>query len=298
MELRHLRYFMAVAETLSFRRAAEKLHMAQPPLSAQIKSLEGELGVRLFERSTRSVRLTHAGQVFLQDARALIASSDEAQRRVKDAAEGLVGTLRIGVIAPAANAWLASVLRNFRHQFPGVQLAVFDLTSTEQLRRLRTHELDLGLLRPPMGDPDLDCVFVEESEQVLALPAGHRLARKRQLAWKDFHNEDMVMIHPNGQHGYYDLFLAACARAGAKPRAAQYAHDIQTKMWLISAGFGIAPTTATLMQIKRPGLVFRSLPSPLAPVKTVLAWRKTDDSPVLQHFRSCFQPIQEKRKAD
>lgn len=297
MELRHLRYFVAVAENLSFRQAAEKLHMAQPPLSSQIKSLENELGVRLFERNTRSVRLTHAGQVFLQDVRSLLASSAEAQRRVKEAAQGLVGTLRVGVIAPAANAWLASVLRRFRQRFPSVQLSVFDLTSTEQLRRLRTHELDLGLLRPPMGDPDLDCIFVEESEQVLALPAGHRLVKKRKLEWKDFHDEDMVMIHPNGQHGYYDLFLAACARAGAKPRPAQYAHDIQTKMWLISAGFGMAPTTATLRQIRRPGLVFRGLPSPLAPVKTVLAWRKTDNSPVLEHFRDCFQPIQEKRKA-
>jgi DNA-binding transcriptional LysR family regulator len=298
MELRHLRYFVAVAETLSFRQAAEKLHMAQPPLSTQIKALETELGVQLLERSTRSVRLTHAGQVFLQDVRALIASSAEAQRRVKEAAQGLVGNLRVGVIAPAANAWLASVLRKFRQAFPSVQLSIFDLTSTEQLRRLRTHELDLGFLRPPMGDPDLDCIFVEESEQVLALPAGHRLAKKRTLEWKDFHEEDMVMIHPNGQHGYYDLFLAACARAGAKPRPAQYAHDIQTKMWLISAGFGIAPTTATLRQIKRPGLVFRALPGPLPPVKTVLAWRKNESSPVLEHFRSYFQPIKEKKKSD
>src|SRR5690349_11097442 len=125
MELRHLRYFVAVAETLSFRQAAEKLHMAQPPLSAQIKSLETELGVRLFERSTRSVRLTHAGQVFVQEARALLAASAEAQRKAKEADMGIAGTVRLGVIAPVANSWLANVLRSFRQQFPGVQLSVF-----------------------------------------------------------------------------------------------------------------------------------------------------------------------------
>jgi DNA-binding transcriptional LysR family regulator len=298
MELRHLRYFVAVAETLSFRQAAEKLHMAQPPLSAQIKSLETELGVRLFERSTRSVRLTHAGQVFVQEARALLAASAEAQRKAKEADMGIAGTVRLGVIAPVANSWLANVLRSFRQQFPGVQLSVFDLTSIEQLRRLRLNELDVGLLRPPIGDSDLDSVFVEKSEQVLALPAGHKLAKKRKLEWKDFDKQELVMIHPNGQHGYYDAFMAACAKAGAKPHPAQYAHDIQTKMWLISAGFGIAPTTATLKQIKRPGLVFRDLPSPLAPVQTVLVWRKRDDSPVLEHFRACFFAGQDKKKLE
>ena len=291
MELRHLRYFIAVAEELSFRRAAERLHVAQPPLSAQIRSLEEGLGVRLFERTTRSVRLTHAGTVFLAEARGVLLASVEAERKAKEADQGVIGTLRLGVIAPAANAWLAGNLRQFRQKFPGVQLSLFDLTSTEQLRRLRTNELDAGLLRPPVGLPDLDCIFVEESEQVLAVPAGHRLARKRRLEWKDFDKEEMVLIHPNAQHGYYDAFFAACAKAGAKPRATQYAHDIQTKMWLISAGFGIAPTTATLAKVRRPGLIFRRLPRGLPAVQTVLVWRAADKSPVLGQFRACFKPL-------
>src|ERR1041384_1527411 len=137
MELRHLRYFVAVAETLSFRRAAENLRIAQPPFSAQMKGLEGELGVRLFERSTRSVRLTHAGQLFLGEARSILHATSAAERRVKEAEQGLVGTIRLGIIAPVANSWLAGILRHFRQQSPGVQLSLFDLTSTEQLRRLR-----------------------------------------------------------------------------------------------------------------------------------------------------------------
>jgi DNA-binding transcriptional LysR family regulator len=288
MELRHLRYFVAVAEELSFRRAAEKLNLAQPPLSAQIKSLETELNVRLFDRTTRSVTLTHAGRLFLEEARLVLAAASQAERRAYEAAHGVTGTLRLGVMAPVANAWLAGILRSFRQRFPRVELSLFDLNIPEQFRRLRAQELDAGLVRPPVIFPELEFQFVEESDQILALPAGHRLARKRRLDWRDFDGEAMVMVQPSMQHGYYDAFLAACAKAGAKPRVVQYASDIQIKLWLISAGFGLAPTTATLAEIKRPGLVFRAMPRGLPPVQTILAWRRGDLSPVLAHFRNCF----------
>ncbi len=297
MELRHLRYFAAVADGLNFRRAAERLRVAQPALSAQIRSLEHELGVRLFERTTRSVKLTHAGRVFLDEAHAVLAAAGRAEHRARKADEGVVGTLRLGVIAPAMNPWLARILRDFQRRFPGVQLSLFDLTSPEQIDRLRAGELDAGLLRPPVGFPELDCQYVEESEQVLALPAGHRLAKKRRLEWRDFNDEALVLVQPSMQHGYYDAFLAACTNAGAKPRAAQYANDIETKLWLISAGFGIAPTTATLCAVKRPGLMFKPLPAGLPKVQTILVWRRNDDSPVLVNFRACFQPEKRKRGA-
>jgi DNA-binding transcriptional LysR family regulator len=289
MELRHLRYFIAVAEQLSFRGAAERLQMAQPPLSAQIKRLESELGVRLFERTTRSVSLTPAGKVFLEEARAVLAAAAQAEQRAKEAQRGLAGTLRLGLIAPLTNAWLAGILRAFHHRFPGVQISPFELTSAEQLRRLRTRELDAGLLRPPVAAPELESRFVWESPQILALPAGHRLAGKRRLEWRDFHNEGLVMLNPEAQHGFYDTFFAQCAKAGAKPRPAQYANDAQTKLWLISAGFGIAPISAALAEVKRPGLVVRSFPPGLPAVQAVLAWRRDDPSPLLAHFREQFE---------
>ena len=289
MELRHLRYFTAVADTLNFHRAAEILHLAQPALSSQIKTLEDELGVQLFTRTTRSVALTHAGRVFLEEARTVLAAANQAENRARHADLGLVGTLRVGIIAPTANAWLAKILREFHQKFPGVKLSLFDLTSTEQIHRLRSGELDVGLLRPPVGFLELESMFVEESRQLLAMPAGHRLAKKAKITWADFDGVGLVMMDPRVQHGYYDSFLAACAKAGATPIAVQYAHDIQTKMWLISAGFGVAPTTATLAQVKRPGLVFRPLPPDLPKVQTVLAWRKDDNSPALANFRSCFK---------
>jgi DNA-binding transcriptional LysR family regulator len=183
MELRHLRYFVVVAEELNFRRAAERLRIAQPAVSAQIKSLEEKLGVRLFERTTRSVLLTPAGRGFLDEARRVLGAAAQAEQAAHQAHHGIVGSLRLGVIPPATSPRLAKVLRHFHQGFPGVQLALMELTSAEQLRRLRAGELDFGLLRPPVTFPELKWRFAEQSHQVLAAPAGHRLATKRTLAW-------------------------------------------------------------------------------------------------------------------
>ncbi len=288
MELRHLRYFVAVAEELSFRKAAERLRLAQPPLSKQIQNLEAELGARLLERSTRSVRLTAAGRVFLDEARLVLGAADRASQRARGAQQGLVGTLRIGVLAPSATNRLARILRSYRQKYPGVEFSLFELTSLEQLHRLRADQLDVGLCRSPLGATDLESLFLEESPMVLAAPTGHRLLRSRRLGWADFHNEPLVMIHPSLQHGYYDNFLAACAQAGAKPIVGQYANDVHSKMWLISAGFGVAPTNKTMAEVKRPGLVFRELPSGLPWVQTMLVWKRTNQSPIVTHFLECF----------
>lgn len=291
MELRHLRYFVAVAEELNFRRAAERLHIAQPPLSSQIRALEEELGAKLFERTTRAVHLTSAGEVLLGHARSLLAASAMAEQHVRNADQGLVGTLRIAVLAPAATSKLARIFRHYRLKFPGIQLNLHELTSTEQLQRLRSDDLDIGLLRPPIVFAEIESLFVEESSMILALPTGHRLARSRKIAWKDFNNEPLVLIHPSLQHAYYDPFFAECEKAGAKPTVGQYASDVQSKMWLISAGLGVAPTTRTIAETKRPGLTFRELPSPLPKVKTVLAWKRSNHSPALRHFLACFAEV-------
>jgi len=288
MEFRHLRYFVAVAEELNFRRAAERLHIAQPPLSAQIKALEDELGARLFERTTRAVHLTAAGEALLGHARSLLGAAAMAEQHVRNADQGLVGTLRIALLAPAATSRLAKIFRRYRQKFPGIQLNLHELTSTTQIQRLRADEIDIGLLRPPVVFPELEARFVEESSMILALPIGHRLARARRIRWIDFHNEPLVLIHPSLQHAYYDFFFAECEKAGAKPVVGQYANDVQSKMWLISAGLGIAPTTRTIAQTKRPGLTFRELPSALPKVKTVLAWKRSNHSPALRHFLECF----------
>ena len=288
MELRHLRYFVAVAEELSFRRAAERLHLAQPPLSTQIKTLEGELRVKLFERSTRHVKLTSSGRVFLDEARKVLAAAEQAQQQVRKADLGLAGTLRLGILAPTATPRLAAVLRAYREKCPGVQLLLHELTSTEQLQRLRANQIDVGLLRPPVSYPELEHRYLEESPMILAAPAGHRLINVPMITWRDFHNESLVMIHPSLQHGYYDTFLEQCAKVGAIPIVGQYANDVHSKMWLISAGFGVAPTTKTIAAVNRPGLVFRELPPGLPMVQTLLVWVRGNTAPVLHNFLHCF----------
>jgi len=289
MELRHLRYFLAVAEKLSFRGAAARLHLSQPALSTQIKVLEDELQVSLFQRSTRSVSLTHAGHVFVEEARAVLNAAAQAEQRARAAEQGLTGTLRVGLIASISTRGLAAILRGFVRRFPGVRLSMFDLPSPEQLRRLRDGELYAALVRPPVGFPELEYKLVGETRQILAVSKLHHLARKRgPLAWKDFDKEPLVMMHPSMQHGFYDGFLSECSKAGAEPYAAQYANDIQTLLWLIVGQFGVAPTVETMVEMRRPGLVFRELPSDLPPVQTILVWRRADVSQVMSNFLAGF----------
>ena len=288
MELRHMRYFVAVAENLSFRRAAQQLRIAQPALSSQIRDLETELGVKLFERSTRSVRLTMPGQVFLKEAMAVLAGAALAEQNVRRANQGVIGTLKIGLLAPLATQKLARVLNSFRKQNPNVQFLLSELTSIEQIHRLQEDKLDVGFVRPLSRPAELEFQNLEEAAMVLAAPAGHRLMGIKELKWSDFDGEQLVLVHPNLQHGFYDRFLELCKANGAEPVVGQYANDINAKMWLISAGFGIAPTMASLAEVKRPGLSYRKLPPGLPMLETVVAWKRGNNSPILKNFLQFF----------
>lgn len=283
-----MKYFLAVAGTLSFRKAAEQLRIAQPALSSQIKDLEEHLGVRLFERTTRSVRLTGPGRLFMEEAHALMDGVDRAEQNVRRAQQGILGSLRIGIIAPSATPRLAKILNAFRLKHPRVQFVLSQLTSIEQTQRLREEQIDLAFMRPPQNSPDLESHFVEESPQILAAPAGHRLTKLKKISWPDFHGEQLVLIHPSLQNGFYDSFMELCSRSGSVPVVGQYANDIHAKMWLISAGFGVAPTSGSLVDVKRPGLVFRDMPAGLPVVQTALVWRRNSTSPVLKNFIECF----------
>ncbi len=288
MELRHLRYFVAIAEDLSFSRAAARLRIAQPALSMQIKSMEEELGVKLFERTSRSVKLTHAGATLLPEARGVLSAAQRAEQQVRRAHRGMIGTLRIAMIAGAANSRLAEQLREYRSAFPEVNLSLHELNSRTQIEELLNERLDVGFLRPPIDTTQLNARHLNEARMILAVPAHHRLADADEIRWKDFHQEPLVMVQPGFQHGYYDRFLALCEEAGARPSIGQYANDVQTVLWMVSAGLGITATTETLQEIKRPGIVFRPLPSGLPMVRTSMVWKKNNHSPLLQEFLRRF----------
>jgi DNA-binding transcriptional LysR family regulator len=284
MELRQLRTFVTIVEELSFSRAAQRLHVAQPALSVQIKALEEELGIKLLERNSRSVRLTPEGAVFLIEAQQVLAAARRAQDQAHRARHGLIGTLRIGVIAPAANTRLAAALRSYRAAFPEVDLFLNELTSSQQIESLLAEQIDVAFVRPPVDHAELATYFLEEVPMGLAVYAGHKLARAKTIRWQDFDGEALVVVAPHLQHGYYDRFLARCAEAGARPVIRQYANDVQTILWLVSAGLGITPATLTLSEIKRPGLLFRPLPDGMPKVQTLVAWRRNNQSPLLAEF--------------
>jgi len=284
MEIKHLRSFIAIVEEMSFSRAAQRLRIAQPALSVQIRTLEEELGIKLFERTSRAIQITPEGTIFLTEARNVLAAAERAKDQAHRARHGLVGTLRIGVIAPAANLRLSALLRSYRGEYPEVDLFLNEMASPLQIQALLDDRIDVAFVRPPVEHPQLSSFFLEEAPMALAVYAGHKFARAKTIRWKDFDGEALVVVAPQCQHGYYDRFLARCAEAGARPVIRQYASDVQTIMWMVSAGLGISPATATLSEIKRPGLVFRELPMGLPKVQTRVAWKRSNSSPQLSEF--------------
>ena len=283
MELRHLRYFVAVAEELSFSRAAVKLRMAQPPLSQQIKVLENDLGARLFHRTSRSVSLTRAGEMLLPDARHLLEKARQTEMKARQTAEGLTGVLSIGFITTAANHWLASAIKGFRQSFPGMQISLRDRTPSHILQGLLDRSLDLGITRRPVHTDVLASEVILQDSMVIAMPEGHPLASKEKIRYKDLAGQAFVMLRPELAPGYYEPFLARCAQAGVVPVVGQYAEEIHTKIWLVAAGFGIAPTAGSL-DITRKGVVYRRLADGAPKHQMVAAWRSGDPSPAIQQF--------------
>ncbi len=309
MELRQLRYFCAVAEELSFARAARRLFIAQPALSIQIRHLEEELKVSLLRRTTRSVEMTHAGQAFYREATEVLARVDAAGQRAQDAAQGVVGHLRVAFAANVATEKLGRRIREFSGCFPLVNLLLREASTADQIHMLRHGEIDVGLLRiSRLADWRGKSVRPEEfavragfsaeeltSEEVgrelmiVAVPADSPLAVKKQLAWMDFHDQPMIGSSDTRER-YFESFFACCERARVRPVVSQYAQDLLTRLWMVACGFGFTPTSAASQEISRPGLAYRPLPIDGPEVFTLAAWRKKDPPPQVLHFVKALQP--------
>lgn len=284
MELRHLRYFTAVARELNFRRAAEILHIAQPPLSMQIKALENELGVQLFDRSSRAVTLTVAGGRFLVDAQRILAEAQQAEADVKKAARGIIGRLNIGFMLSTAHNLLGNAVKRFKHDFPEVELNLLDLTNSAQIKALEEGRLDIAFTRSKISKPDLQTEILTEESMMLMVPSTDSLAKKERLAWKDLEGKSIITLHPDHALGFYDNFFARCQVAKVSVTTGQYANDLHTEMWLVSIGMGVAPASLTNSQVRRPNVSFCQLPSDLPKVQTAMSWRKIKHSPATVNF--------------
>jgi DNA-binding transcriptional LysR family regulator len=285
MELRHLRYFVAVAEHLSFARAAQALHLSQPPLSRQIRALEEELGTALFARTKRSVRLTPAGAALVPEARRLLREADALKAGARQLAAGEVGTLALGFISVAAYNLLPELAREFHRRHPAVKLVLQEATTDVQLAALRQGELDIGLVLPPVNDPAFDYSPLFDDTLVAALPAAGRAAGgKGPIALAALRSEPFILFPRKVGSSLYDLIVGACQRAGFSPRVEQEAIQMQTIVSLVAAGMGVALVPASLVNLRRIGVVYRPLADRSPRIEVGIAWRRADDAPALRAF--------------
>lgn len=289
IELRHLRYFVAVAEELHFGRAARRLHLSQPPLSQQIRRLEDLLGYPLFERTSRAVRLTSGGEVFLERAQRTLRKMDEDVEAMRTVARGEAGTLTVGFIGSGMLTTIPAMLGQYRARFPRVNLQLHESYSSGVLRGLKEGSLDVGFLRDgdPMEGLVAETLFSEPF--VAVLPAKHPLAKgSHALAAAALAGEPFVFYSPLAGNRAYEKPMSLCGEAGFRPQVVQEAPQWLTIMHLVGAGLGVSIGPACVERIRTPAVVCRRLrlPARVATVRSeiALAWRAGDSRPIVEAF--------------
>ena len=295
MELRHLRYFVAVAEELHFGRAAARLRIAQPPLSRQIRDLEREVGTPLFERVTRGVELTPAGQAFLPEARLTLAQAERAMRTALRAARGETGRLRVGFVEAATySGVLPDVLGFFRMHLPNIGVSLFEMDSPEQAEAFRDGRIDLGILHSPPADADrwLRVEPVYTDPLVAAIPQhAERLAARTRVTLGDLADEPFVLFPRPVAPALYDDLIAGCRSAGFSPRVVQEAVGWHTLAALVGAGVGVSFVPRSLTRLPRPGVVYRPVRDLSVEMAIVAVWKKGERSPVRERFVTALRAV-------
>lgn len=284
-ELHRLRQFVAVAEELHVGRAAVRLGISQPPLSMQIRRMEEDIGVALFHRENRRLRLTEAGAVLLEQARQTLAQADRAIDLTRRAGLGEAGHLRIGFISTAGYSFLPTLLRRFQENFPEIALSLREMTTDAQLRAFARSELDAGFVLEPVSAKDIATLHVHSEDLVAALPAGSPLSRQgKPLCLADLSQEGFVLPPPEMAPGLHEAVLTSARTSGFTPRIAQTAVQMQTIVNLVSAGIGVAIVPACMKRAQRADVAFRLLDDTLPDFGTALAWNEKAPSPALSNF--------------
>jgi DNA-binding transcriptional LysR family regulator len=290
MELRHLRYFIAVAEERHVTRAAERLGMQQPPLSQQIRALERELDVQLFRRKPRGVELTDAGCALLADARAILSHVDHAFATTKRTARGEQGRIAVGFTSSAPfHPFVPRIIRRYREAFPLVTLTLEEGGTTELVEQLRNERIDAAFIRTAIANREglvVDALLQEP--MVLALPQAHRLARhasaSNALPLKALAGETFVIYRRHSGPGLYDSILSACNAAGFSPRVGQEAPRIVSTLNLVAAGLGISLVPESLQRMRMNGVVFRRIAGAQPQARLYLASRRGETSAAVRRF--------------
>jgi len=294
MELRHLRYFVAVAEELNFGRAAERLRIAQPPLSRQIRDLEREVGAALFERVPRGVELTPAGRAFLPEARLTLAQAERAQRSAQRAAQGETGRLRVGFVEAATHSGiLPDVLSFFRAHLPSVGLSLFELDPLRQAEAFQDGRIDVGILHSPPLDAArwlrVEPIYAEPV--ILALPKTHALAGRSRIALASLADESFVSVPRIVAPEMYDDMVASCRRAGFSPRIVQEAAGWHTLASLVSAGVGVGVVPRSIAEFQQPGVVYRGVRALDVEMTLAAVWKRSERSPVRERFVTALKAV-------
>ena len=292
MELRHLRYFVAVAEELHFGRAAIRLHMAQPPLSQRVyRQLEQEIGVTLLDRTKRRVDLTAAGRAFLKEARRTLAQAERSVRTAQRASRGETGLLSIGFVPTADLDLLPRVLRAWRARCPDVEVELSALSPAQQVEALREGRIQVGILRPPVDDAGLVVESIRSESLVVAMPERHPLARRARVRLADLHGDAMILFPRDSSPSRYDMLVDVCRYAGFAPRTLHGEYAVPTNLGLIAAGLGVTLLPASIRNLQRAGVVYRALMPPVPQLEMAVAYGRDERSPVLPTFLSVLRQV-------
>lgn len=284
MELRHLRYFTILAGELNYSRAAERLHISQPPLTRQIQQLEEELGAQLFIRNTRGVALTQAGIALLEDAKRILGLVQGAKERAGKAGKGQIGRLDVGIFGSAILNHIPRLVLQFRDRFPAVQIVLHEQTKIEQIQALREQRLTIGFNRHVTVESDIVVEPVLSEPLIIALHSKHPLARHKSIRIEDIAGEPLI-LYPSNRPGFADDVMALFRDVGAQPTVVQEVADVVTAVALVACGFGLCVTPQAASSLKLPGVVYRPVKAnPPPQIDLVCLYRRNDESPILAAF--------------
>lgn len=284
MELRQLKYFIAVAEELHFGRAAESLHLSQPALSKQIQSLEDSLKIQLLERTKHYCRLTMAGKKFLETARRILQEMEEGIQITRQVADGQMGKVRVGFTEATLYSLAPNIFKTYREHYPQVDLILTSGGTENNVEALRTHRIDLGFVYLPIREPSLSVYPLYEEHYIAAIPSCHRLARQKQISLQSLANEPLIFYPRSLAPILYAHFIQCCEQAGFLPNIVQEAEPSQTSLGLASAGVGITFVLSAMQNLSARGVVYRPLIGNFLTLKLALAWRGGESSPAVHEF--------------
>lgn len=298
VELRHVRHFLAVADTLHFRRAAAQLNLAQPALSRSIRNLEAEIGVVLFHRSKRSVELTPAGQVLSREWRGVLEKIERGAHRACDAARGEIGTIRIAYTDFAIAGELPRLIQAYAQRVPEVEIDTRHAVTWRQIATLEEGEIDVGFLTGPIDHPDFETVLVQQERCVLVVPKDHPLARRTEVYLSDLAAEPFILGDEKDWRNFHAYVHSECRRAGFEPRVVQRAYNSVGIFGLVASGMGITLHSETARNALHPDLVVRPVADFRPVIPTVAAWRRSIDAPAVRTFVAFLRQRYEAGPAD